>query len=318
LKVHNYSVGWSSIDVYVHMKYAYDNADIEGGTVRIPDLDLLEHTNSTGWATFDLASIPDFWGKLVYGVQDATYGITHKFQNLMLPLAKKAARLIESNMDISALSWDGVKLTVEFSGTTGSYTLRISGSRPVYVLNATYDFSTDYSDHLSIGHDGSKSKIVAAWPTWGDFYVRGLTDGVLTSVKWEGQKMVLILDGTSGSSGVLVVHCGSRGHPGDVSGFSTTPSYDSSTTILDGPYTLASATVITLDWTMQLTGETGETSGTTIPVGGVGVSVSFTVGAVLDVKPEPGQVVDTLLNFSWMGVNEIKIVDVDFFGAAGT
>jgi len=251
-----------------------------------------------------MSSGSDFsWNQTAYGVADAAYGITYKAENQTLPIAKKN-RLVQSDAEISSLSWDGVKLTVQFGGVTGAYTLKVSGSRPVYVEGVDYDLSADYSGYVTVSHDGSRN-IVVSWPSWGDFYVRSLSQGWMTDIYWTDQTLTLVLNGTSGTSGTLTVYCGSRGSPQSTTGFSSTPEYNAETTILSGTYTFASQVTLTLDFAR----ETGGNVGGLVPV------VSFTVGTVT-FKAEQGRTVDATLNFTWIGTNQLTITKVTFTGAA--
>jgi hypothetical protein len=137
LEVDDYTVDLANEKVYAHMRYASDHADIDGGTVAFAGRTAA--TNSTGWACFDLASGSDFsWNQTAYGTTDGTYGITTCEQNQTLLIARKT-RLIQSDLEISSLSWDGTKLTVQFAGTTGTYTLKVSGPRPTYIKGTSYD-----------------------------------------------------------------------------------------------------------------------------------------------------------------------------------
>jgi hypothetical protein len=308
LKVDSYSIDMASAKVYAHMVYAYDGSPVQNGIVNLAGLSAT--TNSTGWATFDMSSASDFnWGQTAYGVQDGAYGITYKMQNQTLPIARKN-RLIQSDAEISALSWDGVKLAVEFTNT-GTYTLKVSGSRPTYILNATYDLSTDYTDYLTLSHDGSR-RIVIAYPNWGDFYIRSLSAGVLTNAYWTDQKFTLVLNGTSGATGTLTIYCGSRGMPKAWTGFDADPEYNAETTILSGQYTFGSPITITLDFAMP----TSSGSGGTGTGGAFTPKISVMIGGIRRLTLYPGESATTLLNLTWTGVNSINILNVVFTGAA--
>jgi len=233
------------------------------------------------------------------------YGITLTVQNQTLPIAKKT-RLIRSDAEIAALSWDGVKLTVQFSVATGSYTLEVSGPRPTYILNDTYDLSTEYTDYLSLSHDASKP-IVVSYATWGDFYSRSLDQGCITNIYWTGQELTIVANGANGTSGTLTVYCGSRASPQKTSGFASTPEYNAETKIMSGQYTFSSQVTLTLDWTSSGGSGTGG--------GSIGFPVAFTAGTLL-LKASPGMTVDATLNFTWIGTNQITITNVRFSGAA--
>jgi len=299
LKVDSYSVDMSAVKVYVHMKYAYDSLEVEGGEISL--IGLSATTNSTGWAEFNVASASDFtWGQKAYGIQDATYAITYKSQNQTLPIAKKT-RLIQSDAEVSSQSWDGTELTVSFA-STGSWTLKVSGPRPVYVINATYDLSTDYTTYLTLTHDGSK-QIVVSYPGWGNFYVQSLSQGCLNDIYWTRTKLTIVLNGTAHISGTLTVYCGDRGAPQAFEGFSTTPEYNTITKLLTGQYTFASELTITLDFTIPKTGG-GETS-----------SSAVTLWVASDFTGQPGITVNALLNLNWQGLNSLTVSDIQFSGA---
>jgi len=304
LEVDDYTVDLANEKVYAHMRYASDHADIDGGTVAFAGRTAV--TNSTGWACFDLASGSDFsWNQTAYGTTDGTYGITACQQNQTLLIARKT-RLIQSELEISSLSWDGTKLTVQFAGTTGTYTLKVSGPRPTYIKGTSYDLSTDYTTHLSLPHDGSRD-IAVSYSNWGDFHIQGLSRGWIDSIYWSGQKLTLAISGTQNTTGTLTVYCGSRGSPQKTSGFSATPEYNTDTKILTGQYTFQSQVTITMDFTKETGSGTSGTGGTT-------PAITFTVGTV-PFKVEQGKTIDALLNFTWAGVNQITVTGVRFKSA---
>ncbi len=244
LKVSAYSIDLTNVKVYVRLLYAYDNSAVANGNVSLAGLYAL--TNSTGWATFDMGSVSDFdYGQLAYGLQDSAYGITYKNTNQTIPIAKKT-RLIESDATISALTWDGTKLTLAFSGASGSYTLKVSGSRPTFLLNTTYNLANNYTTYLSLTHDADR-KIVISYAAWGDFYVRSL-DHILQDIYWTDQKLTLILNGTTGETGTLTLYAGDRANPESTSGFTIT-SYNANTKVFTGNYQFSSLITLILDWT---------------------------------------------------------------------
>jgi len=261
LKVSAYSIDMTNMKVYVRLLYAYDNSAVANGNVSLAGLYAL--TNSTGWATFDMITANDFsYSQVAYGVQDATYGITYKHTNHTLPIAKKN-RLIQSDATISSLAWDGTKLSVTFSGASGSYTLKVSGARPTYILNVTYNLANNYTAYLSLNHDGSR-KIVISYATWGDFYVRSLNH-ILQDIYWTDQKLTLVLNGTSDETGALTIYAGDRANPESTSGF-TSASYNTNTKIFAGNYQFSSLLTLILDWTKAA------------GVGGGGPSIYFQLG----------------------------------------
>jgi hypothetical protein len=304
LKVDSYSIDMANAKVHAHMKYAYDGSAVSGGTVSLAERSAT--TNSTGWAVFDMSIGADFsWGQTAYGVQDGTYGITYKAQNQTVPIAKKT-RFIQSDAQINSLAWDGVKLTVGFSGSTGSYTLKVSGARPTYVIGTTFDISTDYTSYLSLSHDGSR-QIVVSYSTWGDFYMWSLNQGWMTNIYWTEQKLTVLLNGTSGTTGTLAIYCGSRGAPTTVSGFSSTPEYSAATKILTGQYQFSGQVTLTLELEWTVGGPTGGGESTA-------TYVTFVVATVKMGSVPQGQTVNAALNMSWMGVNQVTITRITFTG----
>jgi len=235
------------------------------------------------------------------------YGITFSAQTQNLPIAKKT-RFIQSDAEISGLSWDGVKLTIQFA-TPGSYTLEVSGPRPTYILNTTYDLSNDYIGFLRLCHDGSRP-IRVSYATWGDFYVRSLSQGWITDIYWTSQELTLAINGSPGTSGTLTIYCGSRASPQKTSGFSSTLEYNAGTTILSGEYALGSQVALSMDW--ALSGGSGSSGGS---IGGGGIPFTFTAGTLI-FKANPGMTVNAVLNFTWMGTNQITITNIRFNGAA--
>jgi hypothetical protein len=243
------------------------------------------------------------WSPTAYGVQDASYGITYKAQNQTLPIAKKTL-FIQSDANASSLSWDGEKLTVGFTAPAGSYTMKVSGTRPTYVMGTAYDLSS-YTTYLTLSHDGSKN-ITVSYATWGDFYVRSLSQGWMTDIYWTGQTLTFVLNGTSGTTGTLTVYCGSRGLPNAITGLSGTE-YSTVTKTLSGIYQFASATTVTLDWTASASASSG---------GGLVSTVSLFISTAT-LKAQQGQSVDAALEFNWTGVNQITVTGVRFQGPSG-
>lgn len=265
--------------------------------------------NSTGWATFSLASSPDFsWSQTAYGIQDALYGITATAQNQTIPVTKKTY-LVQSDDPISSITFSGYKLTISFSGPTGSYTLEVSGPKPTYVQGATYDLSVDYTNYLTLSHDGSNT-IVVSYQLWGDFNVQSVSTDYLASTSWKGEKLTVILNGTLGDTATLRIFCGSRGMPNNVVN-ATSVVYNVASKILTVTiqFTVSGSAQASssLDWTLSATG----------PGGGGGPSpVQFTVSTLRLSVPQ-GQTVNGLLTFNWTGVNDLTITDVKFQNAPG-
>ena len=304
LEVDGYSIDMANCKVYAHVKYAFDSSQVNGGMISLAGRSA--NTNSTGWAVFDLSTGSDFsWSQTAYGLQDGTYGITYKAQNQTLPIAKKT-HLVQSDAQISSLTWDGVKLTVDFSGPPGSYTLMVSGSQPTYVMNTPYDLSTGYMSYLTLSHDGSQ-QIVVSYATWGDFYVRSLSQCWMTDIYWMGQKLMMTFNGTSKNTSALTVFCGSRGMPNIITGLTSTQ-YSTITKILSGTYQFSSSITATFDWTPALHGGSGGGGG------GATGSVQFLISNLVLSIPQ-GQTINGVIAFNWTGENDLTITGVKFLNA---
>jgi len=299
LKADGYSIDMISGEVYIHMVYAYDGADVAGGTVCFAGVTAL--TNGTGWAEFNSTNLPsDFdWGQTAYGVQDALYGITYKAQNQTLPVAKRGARLVESDVELASLTWDGSLLTVGFAESQSVYTLKVSGPRPVYVLNATYDLDSDYDGYLTLSHDGSRP-IVIAWKSWGGLRVRGLTHGRLTSVTLVSQVLTVVVNGSAGS-GTLYVDCTGWGAPQRTSGFDEAW-YSSADSLFWGTYTLSSSRTLTLDWSIGTGGGEG---------GGTPPALDIRV-QTLTLEATQGREERAELTVTWTGTTQVTVEAVTF------
>ena len=302
LVIDAYTVDMAAEKLYVHMIYAYDETPVENGVIGFGGL-LTASTNSTGWAVFNLSAAPEFsWNQTVYGVQDELYGITYKMMNQSVPLAKIGSRLVFSDAEVTGLSWDGVNLYI----TAEAGTVEVSGSRPTYIINATYNLNVGYTDYLSLTHDGSR-RIVVAYPNWGDLYIRGLSAGVLIDVFWEGQTLTLVLEGENGTTGNIAIYCGSRGMPRGWSGFDVNPEYNAETTVLIGRYTFASSQVVlTLDFAMPVSSGGGSFT----------PKVSLMIGVVKPVSLHPGETLTAFLCVNWTGASILKVTSIEFSGSA--
>ena len=295
LKVDSYSVNYSTGILYVHMKYAYDNVSVESGTIEFAGVQA--STNSSGWAAFNLTSMGDFgWGLEAYGIQDGLYGITSILENQTIPVMK-ATRIIGGDLEPSSATYQNDELTLSYNYTEGSYTLKVSGPKPTYILNVSYDLTQDYGDYLTLTHDGNCT-ITIGYPNWGDFYIQSLDLGYMTSISWEGQKLYITIDGPSGS-GTLKVYCGSRGRPSTTDGL-TGESYDATSKVFTGTYTLESPTTIMLDWTHP-TGSSPSPPSTTLIID------PAYLGEV-----HPGETVLRSLPIDWRGTASILVAKIDF------
>jgi len=302
LKVDACNVDFANMKVYVHMKYAYDNADVGNGNVSLAGLYAL--TNSTGWAIFNMSDAADFdYGPEAYGVIDSVHGLTHKMLNQTLPIAKRGSHLIESNANIYVLNWDGVELYIDFNVTISSYTLKVSGAKPVYVLGIPYNSTRDYTTFLSLSHDGRKA-VTIGYPNWGDLWVETLSgNDYLSLVYWgEEQTLTLKINGEAGSR-TLKLHCGGRGNPESISGLSNAV-YDSHTTVLTGVYTLSSETTVTLSWAKS----PGGTPGGVAPA-----PVTLMVYTVSLGQLSPGYTATFNITVEFQ-TSTVTITDVEFLG----
>ncbi len=291
LKVDSHRIDIGTETVYVHMVYTSDDSAVVNGMVKFAGLEA--KTNVNGWAEFNMTEASDFnWGQEAYALRDAIYGITYKMQNQTLPLAKKT-HLIQSDARVSGLRWDDEKLIINFAGGIGNYILKISGNRPTYILNIPYDLSTDYTNYLTLGHDGSK-QITVAYSSWDDMYIPRIKQSTIQSVSWTKQNLTLTIDGAHETNETLTVYCGERGNPQATSGFTAKPTYDSQTQILTGQYQLSSQLEVTLDWT-----------------------VNFWIDDnLVGVDANPRQTVEASVNFVWTEMEELTVTSVEFEGNA--
>ncbi len=291
LKIDSHRVDFVTEKVYMRMVYASDDSPVTNGTVRFVGLEA--QTNTTGWAEFNMTEVSDFdWGQEAYAVQDGAYGITCKMQNQTLPLAKKT-RLIQSDAEVSGLKWDDEKLTISFADATGNYILKISGNRPTYILNIPYDLSTDYTNHLTLGHDGTR-QIIVAYSNWEDVYIPRIAQGTIQGVSWTKQNLTLTIDGAPETVETLTLYCGERGNPQATAGFTAKPTYNAQTNILTGRYQLSGQLEITLDWAVNF----------------------WIVDNLVDVNANPGQAVEALVNFVWSEMEGLTVTSVEFEGNA--
>jgi len=211
-----------------------------------------------------------------------------------------------SNATITSCVYAGYLLTVQFSCVNDSYVLVASyTTRPAYVLNVTYDYTTAFAPgYLVMPHFGNVT-IVASYENWAGLYVKK-TDHVMTSVGWAGQRLDIVTNGTVGDSGELDVYCASRGPPATTLGFTVT-SYAGG--VFVGLYTFASPHTASLEWAVASSG--GPTGGPT-QAASLFVTLAFTFPKTV----QSGATVDGFLNVSWMGAAKVYIwsvvVDSDY------
>jgi len=223
-----------------------------------------------------------------------------------------------SNDTISSFSWDDTqdRLNVTFSSPANS-TLYVYG-RPTYILGEDFDLSTAYSGGWTRLDLNQTTSVVSAHPNWGDFYVRKLTAGEVTDAYWTDQVFTLELNGTSGTTATLEIYCGSRGMPKSISGFTGEVEYDADTTILSGTVAYQSPVTITLDYTIPTS--SGSTGGGGPSSSSAGISilpaVSLNIAPVEFVQLHPGETVTGILTVNFTGVNNIRVLSLEFSGAA--
>jgi hypothetical protein len=202
-----------------------------------------------------------------------------------------------SNATITSAVYASYLLTVQFSCPIDTYVLVASyTTRPSYVLNVTYDYTTAFAPgYLVMPHFGNTT-IVAGYENWAGLYVKK-TDRLMLSVGWAGQRLDIVTNGTTGDSGELNVYCSSRGAPASDSGFTVT-SYVGGVFI--GLYTFASPHTGSLEWTPASSG--GPSGGPSAPT-----SLFITLAFSFPEKVQSGATVDGFLNVSWMGAAKIYI-----------
>jgi len=224
-----------------------------------------------------------------------------------------------SNDTIASLSWDDThkRLNVTFSSPASSK-LYIYG-RPTYILGETFDLGTDYSAGWTQLDLNQTTSVVSAHTNWGDFYVRKLTAGEVTDAYWTDQVFTLTLNGTSGTSATLEIYCGSRGMPKSWTGFTGDPTYDADTTILSGTVTYQSPVTVTLDYTIPTSsGSSAGGGGSSSSSAGLSIlpTVSLSIAPVQLIQMHPGETVTGMLSINFTGVNNIRVLSLEFLGAA--
>ncbi|MEM4727208.1 MAG: hypothetical protein QXD04_03010 [Candidatus Bathyarchaeia archaeon] len=301
LRAADYEVNLGEEKVGVRVLYAYDGSPASGANVSFGGLYAVAGLD--GWASFTPSASRVEWGSTAYGVEDAVYGISYRVENVSIPVAVYG-HIVQCDDPVS-LSWDGERLDIGLG--EGSHTLKVSGPRPTYVINATYDLALNYTTHLELA-GVSRSSIRVGWENWGGLYVRGLTSGVLEGIWWDSvPRLNLLLNGSPGDSGVLYIYCGDRGPPQAWAGFSSEPSYNPASHILSGPYTYTSPVTITLEWFTQ---PSGSGTGGGIMARYISLNVESTR---MFYAPRGGStVVD--LPLTWSGSNTLTVTEVSFTG----
>lgn len=205
---------------------------------------------------------------------------------------------VASNATITSVGYVGSLLTVQFSCALNSYVLVASyTTRPSYVLNVTYDYTTAFAPgYLVMPHFGNTT-IVAGYESWAGVYVKK-TDRIILSAGWVGQRLDIVTNGTLGDTGELNVYCAARGDPTTTIGFTVT-SYGGG--VFVGVYAFASQHTGSLEWTPSIPtggGPSGEPQA---------LSLFITLAFSFPKTVQSGATVDGFLNVSWMGAPKIYI-----------
>jgi hypothetical protein len=210
---------------------------------------------------------------------------------------------LASSSTVATYSYASEILSVSFSGATSTYILSVDSPKPTYIVNATYNFATDYTPYsaLVLPHYGNAT-LKVSYEGWGDLYIQKTTHKLLT-VTMASQVMSITATGTSGDIATIEVYCGSRGNPVTITGWTAT-TYSSTLKVLTGTLTFASDKTVTLTWTSSGTG-TG--TGTTTP------SIQPLIATVVLLFPTQntvGTTIQTSVNITWTGVTVISLQDI--------
>lgn len=273
--------------------------------------------NSQGWANWTsiTAATVNVYAKWYGYLVNSTFQITmdtDKTVNVTCrtyPLTLDGTRYwIAGNATISTYSWNSTtkKFVLSFSGSTNNYTLKSSAtSQPTYILNVTYDIDTDWSTYLTLSHYGNRT-ITIAYPNWASTRIYR-TDDTITNTYWAstGEKLHIILSGTTNQSGTLEVYCGSRGVPQSTTNLAD-PVYFSGTTILSGTYTFTSTVTVEVDWTTETGGSSGGSR--TTP------SIFATAQNIELGNIQQGTSKEFNATATWTGSTTITLIDVSFSG----
>ena len=286
-----------------------------GGSVKASTSSLTNGLFTLSW-TESTAGLRTY---TIYAVADGRVSVQNQTVQAFSFFVDSQFRWGFSNDTIASFSWDDTqkRLNVTFSSPASSK-LYIYG-RPTYILGETFDLGTDYSAGWTQLDLNQTTSVVSAHPNWGDFYVRKLTAGEVTDAYWTDQVFTLVLNGTSGASATLEIYCGSRGMPKSWSGFTGEPSYDADTTILSGTVTYQSPVTVTLDYTMPTSsGSSAAGGGGSSSAGGFSIlpAVTLSIAPVQFIQMHPGETVTGMLSINFTGVNNIRVLSLEFSGAA--
>ncbi len=169
LKISEYDVDLSNAKVYIRLVF-YNGASVSNGIINYASSEA--STNHTGWATYtltDLADIP--YKSLAYGVRTPS-GITYKWLNQTIPVAKTAHIILESDLtSIDHLEYDSTIYTLTIIGTgTGTKTITMRCEKPsTFKINGTaYEEGTKWTYDpsrriLTILDEWSTKTITITW-----------------------------------------------------------------------------------------------------------------------------------------------------------
>jgi len=149
--------------------------------------------------------------------------------------------------------------------------------------------------------------------------VHKLTSGEVTDAYWTDQVFTLELNGTSGTSARLEIYCGSRGMPKSWSGFTGEVEYDADTMILSGTVTYQSPVTVTLDYTIPTSsGSSAAGGGGSSSTAGLSIlpKVTLSIAPPRLIQMRPGETVTGRLSINFTGVNNIRVLSLEFSGAA--
>jgi hypothetical protein len=118
-KLSQYILDLAGEVVYVQAVYAYDNTPIANANVSYAGLYAL--TNSTGWAAFNVSSLPNVdWNSISYVVSEPTYSLTVAFHKLQVqPFTVRANNFIGNPV------WDDVNRKLSFT-TNGTCIVKVA------------------------------------------------------------------------------------------------------------------------------------------------------------------------------------------------
>jgi len=140
LKISQYNIDLSNAKVYVRLVF-YNGTSVPNGSINYASSEA--STNGTGWAMYtltDLADVP--YKSLAYGVRSPS-GITYKWMNQTIPIAKTAQITLESDFTtIDHLAYDPATDTLTIVGTgvrTKTITMRCGKPTTLKIDGPAYE-----------------------------------------------------------------------------------------------------------------------------------------------------------------------------------